>query len=544
LTEGSSYVQLQGPPAAQPAQQKGTPTWIVGRPAMPNSQLAQMNSVAVGRVSISLWTLGREPEPAEEGALTAHEHGRPGAGFHVLFTSLNGAVRIARPSWAMNERNREVTMQLDRAQQRATPTRPTTHGGNAGAGALSAALAQFDAAAELLQLEPGLRDVLRVPQREFTVHFPVTRDDGTVEVLSGYRVQHNLARGPAKGGLRFHRDTDLDEVRALAMWMTWKCALVNVPFGGAKGGVTVDPRSLSEREKEAVTRRFATELEGIIGPEKDIPAPDMGTTAQTMAWIMDTVSMHRGYSVPGVVTGKPVALGGSQGRADATGQGVVYTIEDACRRLGLSLKGARVAVQGFGNVGEATARLLDRAGARLVGITDVGGGVQSEAGLDPARLRRYLEETGSIADAPGTRPLSNEDLFALDVDVLVLAALEGQITADNAGSVRARILAEGANGPVEPAADPILRENGVLVIPDILCNAGGVIVSYFEWVQNREARFWSLDEINSRLREIILGAAEAVWERATEAGLQPRLAAHAIAVERVAEATRLRGLYP
>jgi glutamate dehydrogenase (NAD(P)+) len=413
-----------------------------------------------------------------------------------------------------------------------------------GAGALNAALAQFDAAADHIHLDPGLRAVLRVPQREFTFHFPVTRDTGTVEVLSGYRVQHNLARGPAKGGLRFHRATDLDEVRALAMWMTWKCALVNVPFGGAKGGVTVDPRTLSEREKEAVTRRFATELEGIIGPEKDIPAPDVGTNAQNMAWIMDTVSMHRGYSVPGVVTGKPVSIGGSLGRADATGQGVVYNIEQACERLGMELAGATVAVQGFGNVGEATARLLTQAGARVVGLTDVGGGVYREAGLDVAFLRRYLQETGSIADAPGTQPLSNEELFALDIDILVLAALESQITADNAGTVRARILAEGANGPVEPDADPILAQNGVLVIPDILCNAGGVIVSYFEWVQNREARFWTLDEINSRLREIIVGAAEAVWQRAENDGIDHRLAANVIAVERVAEATQLRGLYP
>jgi glutamate dehydrogenase (NAD(P)+) len=413
-----------------------------------------------------------------------------------------------------------------------------------GSSAWDAARAQFDAAADLLHLEPGLRAILRVPQREHTVHFPITRDDGRVEVLAGYRVQHNLARGPAKGGLRFHHATDLDEVRALAMWMTWKCALVNVPFGGAKGGVTVDPRTLSEREKEAVTRRFATELEGVIGPEKDIPAPDVGTNAQTMAWIMDTVSMHRGFSVPGVVTGKPVSLGGSLGRADATGQGVVYTIEEACRRLDMPLAGASVAVQGFGNVGEAAARLLHRAGARIVGVTDVGGGVYNAGGLDPAQLRRYLQETGSIAGAPGTRPLSNEDLFALDVDVLVLAALEGQITAENAGTVRARIIAEGANGPVEPAADPILHDNGVLVIPDILCNAGGVVVSYFEWVQNREARFWTLDEINGRLREVIVGAAEAVWQRAAEDRIEPRLAAHAIAVERVAEATRLRGLYP
>jgi glutamate dehydrogenase (NAD(P)+) len=423
---------------------------------------------------------------------------------------------------------------------------PTTHKetANPGADALRSALSQFDAAADQLGLEPGLREVLRVPQREFTVNFPVTRDDGTVEVFTGYRVQHNVARGPAKGGLRFHPATDIDEVRALAMWMTWKCALVNVPFGGAKGGVTVDPRALSAKELEAVSRRFATELEGIIGPDRDIPAPDVGTNAQTMAWIMDTVSMHRGFSVPGVVTGKPIAIGGSLGRADATGQGVVYTIEEACRRLGMSLRGARVAVQGFGNVGEASARLLHQAGAVVVGITDITGGVYSEDGLDPIFLRRYLQETGSISGAPGTTSLSNEQLFALDVDVLVLAALEGQVTAENAGTVRARILAEGANGPVEPSADPILRDNGVLVIPDILCNAGGVIVSYFEWVQNRQAHFWTLDQINQQLREVIVAAADAVWERADDLGVDCRLAAHMIAVERVAEATKLRGLYP
>jgi glutamate dehydrogenase (NAD(P)+) len=409
---------------------------------------------------------------------------------------------------------------------------------------LRAAIAQFEAAADELQLDEGLRAILRAPQREYTVRFPITRDDGRIEVLTGYRVQHNVARGPAKGGLRFHRDTDIDEVRALAMWMTWKCALVGVPFGGAKGGVAVDPRALSSREQEAVSRRFATELEGVIGPDRDIPAPDVGTNAQTMAWIMDTVSMHRGYSVPGVVTGKPVAIGGSLGRADATGQGIVYTIEEACRRVGLSLKGARVAVQGFGNVGEASARLLHEAGATVVAITDVSGGVISEAGINPASLRRYLEETGSIVGAPGTLPITNAQLFALDVDILVLAALEGQITAANAGTVRARILAEGANGPVEPAADPILRQNGVLVIPDILCNAGGVIVSYFEWVQNRQAHFWTLEQINSQLREVIVSAADTVWRRADDLGIDARLAAHTIAVERVAEATRLRGLYP
>jgi glutamate dehydrogenase (NAD(P)+) len=415
---------------------------------------------------------------------------------------------------------------------------------SSGSRALAAALAQFDAAADHIALEPGLRAVLRVAQRELTVHFPVKRDDGSVEVFQGYRVQHNVARGPAKGGLRFHARTDLDDVRALAMWMTWKAALVDVPFGGAKGGVTCDPSTMSSKELEALTRRFATELEGIIGPDSDIPAPDVGTNAQTMAWIMDTVSMHRGYSVPGVVTGKPIAIGGSVGRADATGQGVVYTIAELARRRGLELEGCSVAVQGFGNVGEATARLLHEAGARVVAITDVHGGVARSEGLDVPFLRRYLGEHGTIAGAPGTRPIDNEELFGLDVDVLVLAALEGQITAANADTVRARILAEAANGPVAPDADPILRANGVDVLPDILCNAGGVIVSYFEWAQNRAAVAWTLEEINERLRRQILTAAETVWARSAADMIEPRLAAQAIAVERVAEATRLRGLYP
>jgi glutamate dehydrogenase (NAD(P)+) len=410
--------------------------------------------------------------------------------------------------------------------------------------ALEAARRQFDAAADHLDLDAGLREILRVPQREYTVNFPVRLDDGSIRTFAGYRVQHNVARGPAKGGLRYHPSTDLDDVRALAMWMTWKCALVDVPFGGAKGGVGVDPTKLSRRELEAITRRFATELEGLIGPDSDIPAPDVGTNAQTMAWIMDTISMHRGYSVPGVVTGKPLAIGGSAGRADATGQGVVYAIEDAARRGGFSLEGARVAVQGFGNVGEATARLLHQAGASVVAITDIGGGVRRDDGLDVPMLKRYLEEHGTIAGAPGTRPIDNAELFALDVDVLVLAALEGQITARNAGTVRARILAEAANGPTSPDADPILARNGVVVIPDILCNAGGVIVSYFEWAQNRAALAWTVEQVNERLRGQILAAADAVWQRAAVDGISPRLAANAIAVERVAEATRRRGLYP
>ena len=416
--------------------------------------------------------------------------------------------------------------------------------GTAGQNALAAALTQFDAAADHLEMEADLRAVLRVPQREYTVNFPVKMDDGSVRVFSGYRVQHNVARGPAKGGLRFHPQTDLDDVRALAMWMTWKCALVDVPFGGAKGGVTCDPTSMSGKEIEGLTRRFTTELQPIIGPDSDIAAPDVGTNAQVMAWIMDTVSMHKGYPVPGVVTGKPISIGGSVGRSDATGQGVVYTVRDVAGRIGLEMAGASVAIQGFGNVGEATGRLLHEGGAKVIAITDAGGGAYDPDGLDVPELARRFRAYGTVAGTPGTQLIDNETLFGLDVDVLVLAALEGQITARNAGRVRARILAEGANGPTDPSADPILRENGVTVIPDILCNAGGVIVSYFEWTQNRSALAWTREEVNDRLHRQILSAAEAVWQRAAADGIAPRLAAHAIAVERVATATRLRGLYP
>ena len=411
-------------------------------------------------------------------------------------------------------------------------------------GALESALSQFDRAADHLHLDTGARAVLRLPKREWTVNFPVTMDDGRTEVFTGHRVQHNLSRGPAKGGLRFHPRADLDEVRALAMWMTWKCALVDVPFGGAKGGVAVDPRSLSRDELQRVTRRFATELQGIIGPDIDIPAPDMGTNAQTMAWIMDTVSMHAGYTVPGVVTGKPVGLGGSEARADATGLGVMYTAERALAEAGIAMDGATVAVQGFGNVGEAAARLIHGAGGRLVAITDVGGGVANPAGLDPTGLKAHLEATGTIAGAPGTEPIDNATLLSLGVDLLVLAALEGQVTGDNAGTVRARVIAEGANGPVTPAADPILAERGVITVPDILCNAGGVIVSYFEWVQNLQSFSWPEAQVVDRLRQVLDRAYDEVARVRGTDGIDARLAAHAIAVARVAEAQQIRGRYP
>ena len=416
--------------------------------------------------------------------------------------------------------------------------------GRATPNAIESALAQFDRAADHLDLAPETRAILRVPKREWTVNFPVSMDDGHVEVFTGYRVQHNMARGPAKGGIRFHPATDLDEVRALAMWMTWKCALVNVPFGGAKGGVTVDPRNLSQNELQHVTRRFATELQGVIGPEIDIPAPDVGTNAQTMAWIMDTVSMHAGYTVPGVVTGKPVGLGGSEGRADATGRGVMFTAQRALREAGIDMNGATVAVQGFGNVGEAAARLIHEQGGKLVAITDVGGGVANPNGLDPAALKLRLSEHGTIAGAPGTEPIDNAGLLSADVDLLVLAALEGQITANNADAVRARVIAEGANGPVTPDADPILADRGIVSVPDILCNSGGVIVSYFEWVQNLQSFAWPADQVAERLRQVINGAYDEVSAMRRRDGIDARLAAQAIAVARVAEATQIRGRYP
>jgi glutamate dehydrogenase (NAD(P)+) len=410
--------------------------------------------------------------------------------------------------------------------------------------ALDSALSQFDRAADYLELDPGTRAILRAPKRELTVRFPVRMDDGHVEVFTGYRVQHNLARGPAKGGIRFHPETDLDDVRALAMWMTWKSALVNVPFGGAKGGVTVDPSALSKRELEGVTRRFAAELQGVIGPDTDIPAPDMGTNAQTMAWMMDTISMHAGYTVPGVVTGKPVVLGGSAGRADATGLGVTFTAARALERLGSRLEGARVAVQGFGNVGEATARLMHERGATIIAVTDVYGGVTNPRGINPVALKSHVDATGSVRGAPGTRPIDNAALIAMDCDLLVLAALEGQITRENAATIRARVIAEGANGPVMPDADSILHDRGITSVPDILCNAGGVVVSYFEWVQNLQAYNWPASEVVNRLDDVLGRAFDEVWDLHAERGIDPRLAAHTIAVTRVANAHKLRGLYP
>jgi glutamate dehydrogenase (NAD(P)+) len=406
------------------------------------------------------------------------------------------------------------------------------------------ALQQYDRAADKLNLGSAVRETLRYPKREVTVHFPVLLDNGTSRVFTGYRVWHNLARGPAKGGIRFHPQSDLDEIRALAMLMTWKCACVKIPYGGAKGGVTCDPKALSRRELERMTRRFTTEIGDMIGPDSDIPAPDVNTNAQIMAWMMDTYSMHRGYSVTGVVTGKPVSIGGSEGRQEATGRGVVYTIQEAAKTIDLDLNGARVVVQGFGNAGEAAARFVAELGAKVIAVGDSRGGVFHGDGLDLPLVTRHKQETGSVTGAPRTRPVSNDELFELDCDILIPAALEGVITERNAPRVRARIVAEAANGPTSPEADDILHERGIMVIPDILCNAGGVTVSYFEWVQDREEFFWSIDEINARLRRILVRAFEDVHRTAVEHDTDLRMAAYMLSVSRVAEATLTRGFYP
>ncbi len=411
-------------------------------------------------------------------------------------------------------------------------------------GPYEAALQQFDDAADRLQLEPDLRMVLRTPKRELMVNFPVEMDDGSIRMFSGYRVHHNLARGPAKGGIRYHPATDIDEVRALAMWMTWKCAVMNLPYGGAKGGVQVDPGQLSLSELENLTRRFATEISPLIGPERDVPAPDMGTNAQVMAWIMDTISMHTGYSVPAVVTGKPVAVGGSEGRALATSRGMLVVTLEALERQGRSPRGLSLAVQGAGNVGLGAARLFSDTGFRLVAITDSHGGVRRKTGLNTAALAAHCEAGESPVDFPEGDVISNRDLLELEVDVLALAAIEGQITSANAARVRAPMIVEGANGPVTPAADDILAANGTLVLPDILANAGGVTVSYFEWVQDLQQFFWTESEINERLTRHMHSACEDVWSMAEAERISLRRAAYSVAIQRVAQAVRLRGIYP
>ncbi len=407
------------------------------------------------------------------------------------------------------------------------------------------AIEQFNLVADRLQLDEGMREVLRHCMREFTVNFPVQMDDGSIRVFTGYRVHHNEARGPVKGGLRYSSSVSLDEVRALSMWMTWKCAVAGLPYGGAKGGVIVDPHALSKRELERLTRRFAADIGVLIGPDKDVPAPDMGTDGQIMAWIMDTYSMMHGHSVPAVVTGKPVSIGGSSGRVEATGRGVLFVTQEACRDRGIALEGARVAVQGFGNVGSVAAKLLSEAGAKIVAISDSNGGLYNADGFsDINEMLALKHEAGFIpTGARGTR-ITNAELLELPVDILIPAALEGQLHGGNAARVQAPMIVEAANGPTTPEADRILNAKGTYILPDILANAGGVIVSYFEWVQDLQSFFWEEDEVNMKLKRIIERAFREVAAIRDEHACTMREAAYILAVRRVVEATEVRGIFP
>ncbi len=410
--------------------------------------------------------------------------------------------------------------------------------------ALSNAHAQLAAAVAHLGYDAGLHAHLAAPRREARVAVPLRTDSGELKLFSGYRVQHNVSRGPGKGGLRFAPDVDLDEVRALAMWMTWKCAVVDLPYGGAKGGVNIDPAEHSERELERVTRRYTSELMPLLGPNTDIMAPDMGTGEQTMAWVMDTYSVAVGQTTPAVVTGKPVAVGGSLGRATATSAGVVTTTESALQERGESLEGKRVAIQGFGKVGSHAAEIFARRGARVVAVSDVHGGVRADDGLDIGRLFAHVAETGTVVGFPEADPCSNTDLLALDVDVLVPAARENVLDENTAGTVRAPLVVEGANGPTTTEGDAILAKNGITVVPDILANAGGVVVSYFEWVQAAQFYWWTAEEVGERLEQRMTTAYAAVAELARRDELTLREAANVIGVKRVATAHLLRGLYP
>lgn len=403
---------------------------------------------------------------------------------------------------------------------------------------------QLDDVAKLIHLNDAIHAYLRVPKRVLEVSVPVRMDDDSFRMYSGYRVQHNMSRGPSKGGIRFHPDVSLDEVKALAMWMTWKCALVNIPFGGAKGGVICNPKQMSMQELENLTRRFTSEISIIIGPQKDIPAPDVYTTPQVMAWIMDTYSMQHGYSIPGVVTGKPIAIGGSLGRDKATARGCLYVVDEAMRVLNRSIENTRVAIQGFGNAGMHAAELMAAAGYRIVAVSDSHGGVANQRGLDVSGVIAHKNETGSVAGFSGGERVSNKDVLECDCDVLVPAALEKVITKDNASAIKATIIAEAANGPTLPDADAILHDRGVMVLPDILANAGGVAVSYFEWVQDLQENFWEEDEINTRLKRKMTRAFQEAYAEAQRHNVPMRQGAYAVAVGRVAEATKLRGLYP
>ncbi len=404
---------------------------------------------------------------------------------------------------------------------------------------------QVDIVCDLVGINGGVREILKHPKRELSVNFPVRLDDGSYRVFSGYRVQYNMARGPTKGGIRYHPNVSLDEVRALAAWMTWKCAVVNLPYGGAKGGVICDPKHMSKGELERLTRRFASEISMMIGPEIDIPAPDVYTDSQTMAWIMDTYSMQKGYSVPGVITGKPIALGGSEGRGEATGRGCAYVIREAAPHAGVKVHGGSVAVQGFGNAGSVAANILnDEQGAKIVAASDSKGGVYNKEGLNPHKLEEHKAKTGSVTGFPGAKSVTNEELLELPVDILIPAALENVITKRNADKIQAKIVAEAANGPTVPEADEVLFQKKVTVLPDILANAGGVTVSYFEWAQDIQGFFWSLEEVNQRLERVMVKSYAEVHKEAEARKIHNRSAAYVVAIQRVVDAIQRRGIYP
>jgi glutamate dehydrogenase (NAD(P)+) len=404
-------------------------------------------------------------------------------------------------------------------------------------------MSRFDVAAQKLGLDPGLYKVLREPVRETKVSIPIVMDDGHIEVFVGYRVLHNIARGPGKGGIRFDKNVTLDEVRALSAWMTWKCAVVNIPFGGAKGGVICDPASLTRGELERITRRYTAEIMDLIGPEKDVPAPDMGTNPQTMAWIMDTYSMHARHTVTSVVTGKPLTLGGSRGRVEATGRGLMLIAREAAPLKGFTLAGSRVVVQGFGNVGSIAARMCHEAGAKVIAVSDINGGITREGGLDMPAVLAHYEKKRTFEGLAGVTKVGNAELLELDCDILIPAANENQIRGRNAGNIRAKIIVEGANGPTTQRADEILHENGILVVPDILANAGGVTVSYFEWVQDRAGFFWRESEVNERLEDIMVQSFRDVAAMAEKYAVSFRIAAYMLGISRVAHDTMVRGLY-
>jgi glutamate dehydrogenase (NAD(P)+) len=408
----------------------------------------------------------------------------------------------------------------------------------------NAMLQEFDGAARILNLEPGIWKILTSPKRQITVSCPVQMDNGEIEVFTGYRVQYNITLGPAKGGIRYHPGVSLDEVTALAAWMTWKCAVAHIPFGGGKGGVICDPTKMSKREMEALTRRYIAEIVDAIGPEKDVPAPDVNTNDQIMAWVMDTYSMHVGHTTTSVVTGKPVELGGSLGRREATGRGVMIATRESAKHVGFNIKGATVAVQGFGNVGSVSADLLAReAGATIVAVTDWKGGVYNKQGLDIAKLLEYVQQKKTVDGFPGGEPLDHGDLFKLDVDVLIPAALENQITIENAPNIKAKVIIEGANGPTTPDANKLLHERGIFIVPDILANSSGVTTSYFEWVQDRYGYFWTEKEVNDRLEAKMCEAFNAVLQNSIKYNVDMRTAAYIVAISRVATVTRMRGMY-